>query len=160
VGGASLKEGAAGQIVSVQLLFVAQAAAPRMSHAYYASCPATHNQFTVRANPRVSSSSISEPGVEDFQLFFGRIDEYDAHADPLVYVDHLAIRDEGFVVAGDDDPQRGVHGKRVRGVHVASLAADFRHPSHDTHGAAGFDEFRDGQDGITRYRALRAVRPV
>ena len=46
---------------------------------------------------------ISEPGIEYLQLILGRIDEYDAHADSVVYVDDVAIRQEALLIAGDDE---------------------------------------------------------
>ena len=74
-------------------------------------------------------------------------------------VNDLAIRYESLTIAGNDDPEERVYGKGARGVHVTSLAADFCHSTHDARGARGFDEFRDGENGITRYGALNVVRP-
>ena len=106
----------------------------------------------------IREGRISEPGLEYLQLIFGRINKYDAHADSVVYVDNLAIRQEGFPIAGDDNLKNSVDRNGARGVHVASLTADLCHSSHDAHCASGFDEFRDGEDGVARYCALNAVR--
>ena len=107
---------------------------------------------------RFCSGSIGEPRVENFQLLLDRIYEYDAHAVSLVDVNDLSIRHESLTVAGNDNPEESVYGKGARGVHVTSLAADFRHSSHNAHCARGFDEFRDGENRITPNRALNDVR--
>src|ERR1700752_1896036 len=87
--------------------------------------------------------SISEPGVEYFQLLPGRINKYDPHANSIVYVNDLTIRHESLSITGNDHPKESINGKGVRGVHVTSLAADFCHFCHDAYCARGFDEFRD-----------------
>ena len=90
-------------------------------------------------------------------MVLGRIDEYDSHTDSLVYVDDLPVGHESPLLARDKDPKESVFWKSARGVHVASLTADFSDSSHDAHCARGFDKFRDGEEGISRYRALSAV---
>jgi hypothetical protein len=65
-----------------------------------------------------------------------------------------------FIITGDDDLKKAVNRKGARGIYVASLTADLGHSSHDAHCARSFDEFCDGEDGITRYRALTGIRPA
>jgi hypothetical protein len=57
---------------------------------------------------------MSEPGVEYFQLFLGRIDEYDTHADSLVYVNNRTIRHESLNIAGTDNQKENVQGFQTR----------------------------------------------
>ena len=94
------------------------------------------------------------------QLFLGRIHKKNAHADSLVHVENLAVRQEIFIIAGDDDRKRAINGKGAWGIYVASLAANLGHSSYDAHVACRFRKFRDGQDGITRYRAFTGIRPA
>jgi len=99
----------------------------------------------------------SEPGVENSHLVLGRIHKKDPHSDSFVNVDHLAIGYESLFIAGDDDFEWTIKGKGTRGVHVASLAADFGHSPHDARRTPSFEDFRDGKDGIARYCALNAI---
>jgi hypothetical protein len=80
------------------------------------------------------------------------------HPGRLVDVNDLAIRYESLTIAGNDDRDERAYRKGARDVHVTSLAANFCHSTHDAAGARSFDEFGDGENGITRHGALNIVR--
>ena len=104
--------------------------------------------------------SRSDPGVKNPQLVFGRIHENDAHSDSFVDVDHFGVSDERLSITGNYKFKRTIQGKGAWSVHVATLAADFGHSSHNTGCTPRFEELGNGKDGITRYSALNAVSCV
>ena len=107
---------------------------------------------------RVCKRTSGEPGVEDFQLVVGRIEEYDAHANSLMGVDDLSFGREAPTLVGDNHAEERTFRERVQNVHITSLAAYLGGSCHYASLASVLGEFRHGDEGISRHAAPTAVR--
>ncbi len=99
-----------------------------------------------------------QPGFEDFQLIFRRIEELYAHAQSLEDIDDFALGLESAVIAGDSHVEHGSHRESVQTVHVTTVVADFRDPAGKMHGACGIGQLRRGDKGVAGNRATFTMR--